>query len=138
MRREELSAALDTNGRARTRRRVGYHHSGRRRGVAGFRPNGRLPIDHDRLADFCRRWQIAELSLFGSVLRDDFHLASDVDVLVSFEPTAEWGVLDHIAMQEELTGLFGRRVDLVSRRAVERSPNHLRRDAILSNIERLT
>jgi predicted nucleotidyltransferase len=84
---------------------------------------------------FCRRWKIRTLSVFGSALRDDFRPESDVDVLVSFEPSAEWSLLDHFQMQEELAALLGREVDLVSRRAVERSPNWIRRNAILGTAE---
>ena len=73
-----------------------------------------LPIHlgHDELAGFCRRNGIARLSLFGSVLRDDFGPASDLDVLVEFEPNAVVTLLDMERMQEELTEIAGRRVDL--------------------------
>jgi uncharacterized protein len=80
---------------------------------------------------------ISELAVFGSVLREDFRPESDVDVLASFEPDAEWSLLDHVAMQEELSGIVGRRVDLISRRAVERSSNGIRRRAILETAEPL-
>ena len=79
-----------------------------------------IRVDRDRVAQFCRKWKIAELSLFGSVLRPDFQAESDVDVLVRFAPDADVGLLDHMAMQEELSAILGRPVDLVSRRAVER------------------
>jgi len=49
-----------------------------------------IDIPMDRIEEFCRRWKIREFSLFGSVLREDFRPDSDVDVLVSFEPDAEW------------------------------------------------
>lgn len=91
-----------------------------------------VEFDRDRLDEFCRRWNIRELSLFGSVLRDDFQSDSDIDVLVAFEPAADWGLLEHVTMQEELATVMGRQVDLVSRRAVERSSNRIRRDAILN------
>lgn len=92
----------------------------------------KLSYDRVKIAEFCQRWKIRELSLFGSILRDDFRDDSDVDVLVTFEPNAEWGLLDHLTMQDELAALIGRKVDLVSRRAVERSSNRIRRDAILN------
>jgi uncharacterized protein len=95
----------------------------------------RIPIDRDKIADFCRRWKISELALFGSVLRDDFRPDSDVDVLVTFAPGADWSLFDHVDMQEELSGILGRKVDLVSRRAIERSANWIRRRAILSTAE---
>jgi len=91
-----------------------------------------LEISKDKIADFCRRWKITELALFGSVLREDFRPDSDLDVLVTFSPDAEWSLLDHIQMQEELGSLFGREVDLVSRRAIEQSENWIRRREILS------
>ncbi len=87
------------------------------------------------LGDFCRRWKIVELSVFGSALRDDFRQDSDLDLLVSFAPDAEWSLLDHVAMEEELSGALKRKVDLVSRRAVERSSNWIRQKAILESAE---
>ena len=95
----------------------------------------RLSIEHEKIAVFCQRWQITELAFFGSVLRDDFRPDSDVDVLVTFAPGVEWSLFDHMAMEEELSALLGRRVDLVSRRAIERSSNWLRRKAILETAE---
>jgi hypothetical protein len=94
-----------------------------------------IPIERARVEAFCRKWKITELALFGSVLRDDFRPDSDVDVLVSFAPDADWSLLDHMAMEEELAGILGRKVDLVSRRAVERSANRIRRQAILNSAE---
>lgn len=82
------------------------------------------------IPDFCRRWRIAEFSLFGSVLRDDFGPSSDVDVLVTFERDALWGIDEWIAMRDELERLFGRNVDLVSRASLR---NPFRREAILNS-----
>lgn len=96
-----------------------------------------IHIDQSRIAAFCGKWKISELSLFGSVLREDFAPDSDVDVLVSFAGDADWGLLDHVAMKDELSSLLGRQVDLVTRRAVERSGNPLRRAAILESAERV-
>ena len=95
----------------------------------------RIPIDHEKIAEFCQRWKIIEFALFGSVLRDDFRPDSDVDVLVTFAPDAEWSLFDDVDMEEELSVIFGRKVDLVSRRAVEQSDNWIRRKAILSTAE---
>lgn len=83
------------------------------------------------IAEFCRRWRVQELALFGSALRDDFHPDSDVDILVTFNTDAEWGLLDHVRMQQELQALLHRDVDLITRRAVEYSPNWLLRNEIL-------
>ena len=71
----------------------------------------RLQIPYAKIVDFCQRWQIIEFSFFGSILRDDFRADSDVDVLVEFEPRARTG-LRFFAMQDELSQLLGRKVDL--------------------------
>ena len=94
-----------------------------------------IEISKEKIADFCRRWKIVEFSLFGSVLRQDFRPDSDVDVLVKFSADAEWSLLYHIAMEEELSVMFGRKVDMVSRRAIERSENYIRRQAILETAQ---
>lgn len=92
-----------------------------------------ITIPADELHEFCRRWKIQELALFGSVLREDFSASSDVDVLVSFTTDAQWSLLDHIQMERELADLFGREVDLISKRAVQQSKNRIRRQEILRN-----
>lgn len=97
--------------------------------------SARIDIPYDAIADFCRRWQITELALFGSVLRGDFRPESDVDVLVTFAPDAPWTLLDHVQMKDELAELMDRRVDLISRRAVERSQNWIRRREILGTAQ---
>jgi hypothetical protein len=89
-----------------------------------------LPMDE--IAEFCRRWKIREMAVFGSVLRADFDAKSDIDVIVTFDDDAEWSLLDHIRMQQELQAILQRDVDLVTRRAVERSQNWIRRKEILS------
>jgi len=89
-------------------------------------------IPREALPEFCRRWSIREVAFFGSVLRDDFSPQSDVDVLVTFSPDADWGLFDHATMQQELSELLGREVDLLTRRAVEHSANWKRRKEILS------
>ena len=73
-----------------------------------------------------------KLELFGSTLTEPSR-ARDVDLLVTFAQDARWGLFEHEHMQNELTGLLGRSVDLVSRRAIEASGNVLRRNAILSS-----
>jgi uncharacterized protein len=72
----------------------------------------RIPIPQEALADFCRRNSIRRLSLFGSVLRDDFRPDSDVDMLVEFEPDKRIGLFGLSALQIELTEMIGRQVDL--------------------------
>jgi predicted nucleotidyltransferase len=85
------------------------------------------------VSSFCKRWKISEFALFGSVLDDQFQSESDVDVLVSFLPDAEWDIFDAVRMEEELADIFGRRVDLVTRRSIETSANPIRREAILNS-----
>ena len=92
-----------------------------------------LKIPQDQIADFCRRWQITEFAIFGSALRDDFRPDSDIDVLVTFAPQAQWSLMDHVVMQDELKAILSREADLVSRRGLERSRNYLRRQAILDS-----
>ncbi len=94
-----------------------------------------LHIDGQAIASFCKRWKIRELALFGSVLRDDFREDSDIDVLVTFEQDARWTLFDHVDMQDELAGILGRRVDLVSRKGIESSRNVHRRSMILDSAE---
>lgn len=94
-----------------------------------------IKVPKDWIRDFCRRWKITELALFGSVLRADFRSDSDIDVLVTFAPESAWRVDHLLEMKEELEGLFGRPVDLVEKRLIENSPNYIRRQHILSNLE---
>lgn len=79
----------------------------------------RIPVDYNQLADFCRRHHIRYLAFFGSVIRDDFRADSDVDVLVEFAPghTPGWAF---VGMQEELSRLLGRTVDLHTPRSISR------------------
>ncbi len=91
----------------------------------------RLPVDQDLLEEFCQRWRIVKLELFGSMVTEPSS-ARDVDLLVTFASDANWGLFEHERMERELAGLLGRKVDLVSRRAIESSGNALRRSAILA------
>jgi len=97
--------------------------------------NKNVRIPSDKLAAFCRRNHIRKLSLFGSVLRADFNPDSDVDVLVEFAPDARCTLIDLVRMQKELQDIFGREVDLVSRRGIESSRNYIRRRQILDSAE---
>jgi len=95
----------------------------------------RIDIPTEKVTDFCHRWQITELALFGSVLREDFRPDSDVDVLARFDPKARHTLFDMVRMQEDLQRILGRQVDLVSRRGIEASRNYLRKNAILKSAE---
>ena len=95
-----------------------------------------IPIDYDKIADFCQKWKITEFALFGSVLRDDFQQdRSDIDVLVSFDQDAHWTFFDWVDMEDEAKKIFQRDVDLVSRRGIEQSRNYLRRQSILNSTQ---
>jgi predicted nucleotidyltransferase len=91
-----------------------------------------LGVREEQLAQFCRTWQVAELALFGSALREDFRPESDVDLLVTFTAESRHSLFDLVAMEAELCKIFGRKVDLVEKRAIERSENYIRRRNILS------
>ncbi len=95
----------------------------------------RLGLTSEQLVVFCDRHQVAELALFGSILRDDFHSGSDIDILVTYKPHAQRGLLEKVAMKEELESLVNRKVDLVSKKAIENSRNWIRRRNILSSVE---
>jgi predicted nucleotidyltransferase len=89
-----------------------------------------LKIDQGSVAEFCSRWQITELALFGSVLGDEFGPESDVDVLVTFAPEAPWSLFELVDMTTELENMFGRRVDLVEGKGIR---NPFRRQSILAS-----
>jgi uncharacterized protein len=91
----------------------------------------RIPARQEQIEAFCRKHEISEMALFGSVLRDDFRPESDIDVLVSFSPAANHSLLDHLHMERELAGLLGRSVDMVEKEAVE---NPFVRRQIRSNL----
>ena len=89
----------------------------------------------DDISAFCQRWQIVELALFGSVLRDDFVSESDVDILVRFAQATRPAPRNWLAMERELSAILGREVDLIERQSVEGSRNYIRRKAILDSAQ---
>ena len=89
-----------------------------------------IDLPEDRIADFCRKWKVMELALFGSVLRDDFGPDSDIDVLITFQPDAPWSLYDLFDIREELHQMLGREIDLVEKDALR---NPFRRHEILRN-----
>ena len=93
----------------------------------------RVEVPNEKIAGFCRDWGVSEMSLFGSALRDDFGPQSDIDVLLTFVPEVRHTLFDLVRMGAELTRIFERRVDVVSRRGVEASRNPIRRKAILDS-----
>ncbi|XHX80082.1 MAG: nucleotidyltransferase family protein [Stenomitos frigidus ULC029] len=94
-----------------------------------------IQLPEDTIAEFYQRWKVSESALFGSVLRDDFRPDSDIDVLVTFAPDAKRGLLALATMKYELEDLLGRKVDLVSKRAIEMSHNWIRRNEILGTAQ---
>ena len=95
----------------------------------------RIGVSMSAIKAFCDRWQLGEMSLFGSVLRDDFGPDSDIDVLIRFRSERTPGLFGMAGMERELAELFRHRVDLVSRAAIEGSRNYIRRKAILESAQ---
>ncbi len=91
-----------------------------------------ITLPMEQIAEFCRRWKVWELAVFGSFLRDDFRPESDLDFLYTFNDNVHWTLLDLDTMEQELAAIVGRDVDLVCRSAVERSKNYIRRRHIIS------
>lgn len=91
-----------------------------------------IALPEEAIASFCKQWKIKEFYLFGSILRNDFHSGSDVDVLIELLPTAAWGLSEAIAMKESLENIFSRKVDLIRKGSIEKSRNWIRREEILS------
>lgn len=91
------------------------------------------------LAELCRRFGVTRLEVFGSAARGtDFDPdRSDFDFIVEFKPSATRDITAYLNLVEALESLFGRRVDLVERGAIEKSPNYIRRRAILRDAETL-
>jgi predicted nucleotidyltransferase len=94
-----------------------------------------IELPMEKITQFCHKWQVIELALFGSVLREDFSLDSDIDVMVQFHPDAHptFRTLDE--MEAELKTVFNRDVDLITRQGIEGSRNYLRRHEILSSVQ---
>lgn len=93
----------------------------------------KLSLPYEQIAEFCRKWNVSEFALFGSVLRDDFRPDSDVDVLLTWDPGARVSIFEYPEMKEELQAIFGRKVDLVSKRGIEQSRNPIRKKSILES-----
>jgi len=96
-----------------------------------------LGIEAEKIADFCRRWKISRLAVFGSMVREELRPDSDIDLLVTFRNDADWTMFDHFTMEEELSRLLGREVDLISMRAVEENPNPITRREILDSARQI-
>jgi len=94
----------------------------------------RIPLDRDKIATFCQKWKIVEFSLFGSVLTDEFRPNSDVDVMVEFAEGTWRTLADLDQMEDELSAIIGRRVDLSTKLSVELMRNRTRRNSILQGM----
>jgi predicted nucleotidyltransferase len=97
--------------------------------------NGSIDVPDAVIEDFCRRWQITQIELFGSALREDFRPDSDIDLLVTFEKDAPISLFDIVEMQDEIAAIMGRPVDLIERAAIEQSRNPFRRHSILTTAQ---
>jgi hypothetical protein len=98
----------------------------------------RIALPRRRIEDFCRKWGVVRMELFGSVLRSDFSSErSDVDVLVTLSPGRKYTMIDIIRMEDELSEIFGRKVELTERSTIESSANYIRRRHILSEAQLL-
>lgn len=93
--------------------------------------NPRVKIPEKQIKDFCQRYQIKRLALFGSVIRDDFRPDSDIDVLVLFDPSARTTFMTLGKMKRELSGMFQRQVDLVPQEGLK----PVIREAVLSSAQ---
>src|SRR5438874_11661219 len=96
-----------------------------------------IDLNSEAIREFCHKWKIRELSVFGSILRDDFRPDSDVDFLADFVEDAEWDLFNHMDMEDELAEIVGRDVDLLTRFGVESSRNRFLKREILSHLERV-
>jgi predicted nucleotidyltransferase len=96
-----------------------------------------IELPQKEIAEFCRRWGLVRLELFGSVLRDDFRPDSDIDLLYtpgpSFHRDRAYGPWLSDNMADELSALLGRKVDLIERGKMERHRNWIRREHALSS-----
>jgi len=90
-----------------------------------------LNISQEKLSLLCKKYLIKELSLFGSALRIDFDEDSDIDLLVTFEDKTKYSLFDIVRVKEDFEKLFDRPVDIVNRKAIEKSKNSYRKKAIL-------
>ena len=80
---------------------------------------GDVEVDEAKLAGLCRRYQVRELSLFGSAARGEMRPDSDIDLLVEFLPDAQVDLVDYAGLMLDLSRLVGRKVDLVSKNGLK-------------------
>lgn len=92
-----------------------------------------ININSEKISEICQRYKISELAIFGSMLRGDYDNESDIDLLVEFIPNAGITLFNLVDIKEEFEKLFGREVDIVSKKAIKNSKNYIRKKAILDN-----
>ena len=91
-----------------------------------------IPLNRSLIIDFCKKWKIVRMALFGSVLRDDFRSDSDVDVMVLFHVDSQWSLFDIVEMKLELENIFQREVDIVEDGTIK---NPIKLRCIYENLE---
>jgi predicted nucleotidyltransferase len=96
-----------------------------------------LGVSQEQIDQFCRRCKISRLPVFGSAVKGVLRSDSDIDLLVTFAPDADWTMFDHFTMEDELSRLFGREVDLISVRALEENPNPAYRREIVNSARQI-
>jgi predicted nucleotidyltransferase len=100
-----------------------------------FQIQQRLGLSIEQIAQFCQKWHITELSLFGSVLGNQFHTDSDIDILIRFAPNTRQGLLSLAKIKHDLEANTGRAVDIALKESVENSENWIRRNEILNTAQ---
>jgi uncharacterized protein len=105
------------------------------KGIEAVMDSLSIELHRHEIVEFCTRWKVTELSLFGSAVRGELTPQSDVDVLVRFENDLRPRLTELDEMSRELSRIFSRSVDLVERTAVESSSNYIRRQHILQSAE---
>ncbi len=95
----------------------------------------RLNCSVAEIAQVCKKWNITELALFGSVLTDRFHEHSDIDILIRLAPQTRQGLLTLVKIKHELEAIMGRNVDIVPIESIEKSENWIRRREILKTAQ---
>ena len=98
-------------------------------------PTLKISLPLEKIADFCQRWSIERLEVFGSALRDDFRPESDLDFVATYLPKARWSLLDRVRMKLELESMLGREVDLLNRRALDKPQARQRAARILAQAQ---
>ena len=81
---------------------------------------GQIDLPLDKIAAICRQYQVSELAVFGSALRDDFRTESDVDLLVDFHPGHQHGLIEYLSCQTDFAEVIGRNVDLVQKSGLKK------------------